>query len=171
MKKLLMTTALAFSMAVTPAMAFYSKNIGDWYVFGFEGTPDDNRACVVQYEWQDGSRFQLIKDLVDGELYIWFKNNQWQISDAPGEYEGMTVVVENADNAKNWPATYSLVNKNTILIRNLQNSVDFIEALAEYDMVYFVMPGNIENAYIDLDNSMAALHAGSECIDASGNFQ
>lgn len=171
MKKLLITTALAFSMVVTPAMAnFYNKNVGDWYVFGFEGTTDNNRACVIQYEWQDGSRFHLIKDLVDDEIYIWFMNIQWQITDEPGEYKGMTVVVENADSAKNWPATYSLVNKNTILIRNLQNSFDFIEAFTEYDMVYFVMPGNIENAYLSLDGSAAALIAGSECIDASGDY-
>ena len=169
MKKLLMTTALAFGLVVTPAMAdFYNKQVGNWLVFGFEGTPDNNRACVIQYEWRDGSRFHLIKDMVDGEAYIWFKNNQWNIGDAPGNYEGMTIIVEGSNGTvKSWNAIYNLMNKNTIIIRNLQNNPDFIEAFSSLSVMKFVMPGDIENVTIPLAGSSAAIIAGSDCINAS----
>ena len=164
-----MSTALALTLTATPALAdFYNKQVGNWFVFGFEGTSDKNRACVIEYGWQDGSRFQLIKDMVDGEVYIWFKNHQWNIADAPGDYEGMTVIIEGSNGTvKSWNATYNLINKNTITIRNLQNNPDFIEAFSALSVMKFVMPGDIENAVIPLDGSSAAIAAGSDCIDAS----
>jgi len=171
MKKFLIAATLACTTLLsTPAAIadFYNKQVGNWLVFGFDGTSDKNRACVMEYQWQDGSTFQLIKDLVDGEVYIWFKNHQWNIGDAPGDYEGMTVIMQGSrGTVQSWNATYNLINKNTITIRNLQNNPDFIQAFAYLAQMNFVMPGDIENAVIPLTGTSAAINAASNCIDVS----
>ena len=171
MKKLLTTTAIALTMAITPVYAnFFGKQVGPWSIFGADGTEQQNRACVMEYQYQDGSRFQLIKDLVDGELYIWFKNHSWNISDAPGDYEGMTVVIKGSrGSVASWPATYSLVNKNTILIRNLNGADDFINAFAYLSEMTFVMPGNIQDALIPLTSTAAGLSTLASCVDVGNS--
>lgn len=175
MKKFLLATTLACStiLSTTAAYAnFFNNQVGPWSIFGAEGTSEQNRACVMEYQWQDGSRFQLIKDLVDGELYIWFKNHSWNIGDAPGDYEGMTVVIKGSrGSVASWPATYSLVNKNTILIRNLNGADAFINAFAYLSEMTFVMPGNIQDALIPLTKTAAGLSNLASCVDASGNSE
>ena len=161
-----MSTALALTMMVTPAMAnFYNDEIGYWSIFGFEGTPTDNKACVLEMVWQDGSRFQLIKDLVDGELYIFLKNNDWNISNPEGVYEfEMVIINENNTEAVSGVMEYILLNKNTIVVRGL-DADGFVPPFTSLDELRFIMPGNIQNAYVDLENSNAAIQSMSKCID------
>jgi hypothetical protein len=170
MKKLLLASALAIStaLAAIPAKAdFFNQNAGPWYIFGFEGTPDNNRACVLQYEWQDGSQFQIVKDLVDGEIYIWFKNHEWNIIDKPGDYTGMSVILQGSrGSVKSWNATYQLLNKNTIAIRNMNDAGDFFDLFAGLSVLRFVMPGDIDNAELSLQGSAAGLRSLVSCIQA-----
>lgn len=166
LKKLMITTALAVSMAVTPALAeFYKKDIGQWEVFGVEKEGNKNKACVVSFLSRDGSAFQLIKDLDDGELYIWIRNHAWDIQQESDEYDGMVVIIEGDDNyVKSWPATYLLINKNTVAIRNINNALDFIVDFSKHKLLKIIMPDNISNIYLDLADSGKAMEALYECV-------
>lgn len=159
---------LLLSSASSTKADFYNDRVDNWVVFGFDGEVDNNRACVMEYKYQDGSKFQLIADLVDGEIYIWFKNHQWNISDAPGEYDGMTILIEGSGGTvRSWDAIYQLSNKNTILIRHLEGNNELIDSIAYLHEMKFIMPGTIENASVPLEGSTRALESMITCLEIS----
>ena len=170
MKKLLLSSVLAAGLFVTQAFAepniFYSGGqSGDWTVFGNAGSSTQNPACVAEVTWDDGSKFQLIKDLKNGEFYIWFQNNEWNIIDPPGNYTFRMNIVNRANQVAGGDMTYQLVNKNTISIRNLD--VDsFVGPFMEMTEIRFIMPGDIGNAFIPLNGSTAATEKLVQCLDA-----
>jgi hypothetical protein len=169
MKKLFASTILAASLFVTPVLAegeiFYDGGVeGAWNIFGNAGSTTQNPACVAEVTWQDGSKFQLIKDLADGELYIWFKNNEWNISDPPGNYPFTMNIVDSRGNVINGELQYELINKNTIAVRKID--VDsFIPPFMSMAEMRFVMPGDIQNAYVTLNGSSGAVDKLLACID------
>ena len=174
MKKLLLSTVLAAGLFVTQAFAepniFYSGGqSGDWTVFGNAGSSTQNPACVAETKWQDGSSMQLIKDLQSGELYIWFQNYEWNIIDPPGNYSFRLNMYNRANQVVGGDLTYTLVNKNTIAIREID--VDsFIPAFMEMSEMRIIMPGDIQPAYIPLNGSTAAVEKLLACLDASKNI-
>ena len=57
--------------ALAEQVFFSAPNLrGNWQVIGTSGDQTLNPACKLIMTWQDGSSFELIKDLADGELYI-----------------------------------------------------------------------------------------------------
>ena len=96
MNKFLSSVAIS-AMFITSAFAegtFYQATSGQWSVTGYNGGPGQaadgshfNTSCLAQTFWDDGSDLQLIQDLVDGELYIVFNNNSWNV-------EGLTTSIE-----------------------------------------------------------------------------
>jgi hypothetical protein len=145
---------------------FYNEKVSDWTVAGYTGDPSVNPSCFVRKDWADGSAFELVKDLEDGELYIWFQNNGWNIIDEPGEYE-MRLNIHYYDgdiNGNNFG--YLLINKNTIVIPQIEVE-SFVTAFHDGTNMVMVMPGDIENAEVSLDKSKYSLELLAECIDKS----
>lgn len=169
MKKFLLATMLSCSLLLTPALAaddiFYDGGVsGSWAVFGNAGSSKQNPACVAEVSWEDGSKLQLIKDLATGEIYIWFQNMEWNIADAPGNYPFRMNIVDNQNNLIGGDMTYELVNKNTISVRGI-DADSFIPPFMTMAEIRFVMPGDIQNAYIPLNGSGGAVEKMLACMD------
>jgi hypothetical protein len=144
---------------------YQGGQVGSWSVFGNSGNTTQNPACVAEVTWDDGSKFQLIKDLKNGEFYIWFQNNEWNIIDPPGNYTFRMNIVNRANQVAGGDMTYQLVNKNTIAVRELD--VDsFVGPFMEMTEIRFIMPGDIGNAFIPLNGSTAAIEKLVQCLDA-----
>ena len=170
---LLTTVTLATPAFAVTGYEFYSNDTTHWHIGGYTGDTDDvagglNPACYAEYAFQDGSSFQLIKDLEDGEVYIWLRNMEWNISDTPGAYSlRMNIVNRRGDiGSASGNYEYELVNKNTVMIRGL-NVDEFIPAFMNSTEVRLVMPGDIPNAYIPLEGSSVATQMIAECIKSS----
>jgi hypothetical protein len=69
--------SLFFTTTAFAQQVFFSTpNLrGNWQVVGDNGTETLHPTCKLIMLWQDGSSFELIKDLTDGELYILMVNN------------------------------------------------------------------------------------------------
>ena len=171
MKKFVSATLAAMlftSSAFAAGKEFYNVDVrpGLYYVKGVTADVDGgsgNPACYAEVNWRDGSRFQLIRDLADGELYIFFRNNTWNIGDAPGTYNLRANFHRNA-NISGLDLQYQLIDKNTIVIRNLRKD-QFLPLFSANQKVTFVMPGTIQNAEFDLTGSSNALTEISKCVD------
>lgn len=154
-------------VAAADVQDFYNNSVGTWHVGGYPGDTTLAPACYAETTWQDGSVFQLIKDLATGELYIWMKNISWNIADAPGEYTlRMNIEHRNSINGGNY--YYNLINKNTITINGLDVN-DFIPSFMDGNKIVMVMPGDIQNAEIGLDGSSQATAMLAECIKQSAS--
>jgi hypothetical protein len=175
MKKFISVTLAAMlftSSAFAAGKQFYNVDVrpGPYYVKGVTADVDGgngNPACYAEINWRDGSQFQLIRDLADGELYIFLRNNTWNISDQAGNaYRLRMNFFNRSGNISGLNFEYNLVNKNTIVIRNIKKD-QFLPLFANNVKALFVMPGNIENAEIDLTGSSRSLEEISKCIDAA----
>ena len=162
--------ALAFTTSVFAGELFYDKPANDkqvWGVFGDKGSDSLNPACVAELGFNDGSYVQIIKDLANGEVYIWLKNNAWEIQDEVNQYYDLELNFTFTDGSVvNVPMQYLLLNKNTIILPQL-NDENFLGALATAKEFKLIMPGTIQNAYIGLDGSTDALTLIGACMDAA----
>lgn len=173
MSKRIVSSIIAMAMFTSSAIAassqFYSVDVrpGSFYVYGVTSdvSKNENPACYAEINWRDGSRFQLIRDLSDGELYVFFRNATWNINDSNGTYDLRANFNRNGSiNGLN--LKYTLVNKNTIVIRNI-NKEQFVPLFSSNSKMTFIMPGTIQNAEFDLTGSSKALSEISKCIDAA----
>lgn len=163
---------LMTSSALAASQTFYNVDVrpGPYYVYGVtaDSEKNDNPACYAEVNWRDGSRFQLIRDLADGELYIFFRNATWNISDPVGNYR-MRINFHNRNGqVSGLNFEYRLINKNTIVIRNIIKE-QFLPLFASNSKAILVMPGSIQNAEFDLTGSSNTLGEISKCVDASRN--
>ena len=173
MKKLVSGTLAAMlftSSAFAASQQFFNVDVrpGPYYVYGVtsNGQNNDNPACYAEINWRDGSRFQLIRDLADGELYIFLRNSTWNISDAPGNYRMRMNFHNRNGQISGLNFEYKLINKNTIVIRNIIKE-QFLPLFSNNTRAVFVMPGSIQNAEIDLTGSTRTLAEISNCVDAA----
>ena len=173
MKKLVSATLAAMlftSSAFAASQQFFNVDVrpGPYYVYGVtsNGQANDNPACYAEINWRDGSRFQLIRDLADGELYIFLRNNTWNITDPPGNYRMRINFQNRSGGISGLNFEYRLINKNTIVIRNIIKE-QFLPLFANNSKAVFVMPGSIQNAEIDLTGSSRTLSEISNCVDAA----
>jgi len=173
MKKLVSGTLAAMlftSSAFAASQQFFNVDVqpGPYYVFGVTANAEknDNPACYAEINWRDGSRFQLIRDLADGELYIFLRNNAWNISDSPGNYSMRINFLSRSGQTTGLNFEYRLINKNTIVIRNIIKE-KFLPLFANNTRAIMVMPGSIQNAEIDLTGSSRTLTEISNCVDAA----
>ena len=167
----IIATTIALSTSVVAAESgyeFYSNQSQNWYIGGYSGDSTTNPACYTEFSFQDGSSFQLVKDLKDGEVYIFFRNMQWNIIDDPGQYSLRMNLTTSGGNIN--PASgeyyFQLINKNTVSINQL-NADEFIPGFMNSAEIGLIMPGDIENAYIPLDGSSRATELLADCIDKS----
>lgn len=173
MRKFVSATLAAMlftSSAFAAGREFYKVDVrpGPYYVKGVTADIDGgsgNPACYAEVNYRDGSRFQLIRDLADGELYIFLRNNTWNIGDVPGTYNLRANFYRTA-NISGLDLQYHLVDKNTIVIRNIRKD-QFLPLFSANQKVIFVMPGTIQNAEFDLTGSSNALTEISKCVDAA----
>ena len=173
MKSLLLGTIFAVTTAFgASADNFYERETGNWFVFGDYGDEELNPACVVSYVWQDGSEFQLIYDLYNRSLDIWFENFEWDIADAPGFFYNMNmVIVGRGNNLISGEMEYLLEDKNSITIYGIEPPGTFVEAFAGLNELRFIMPGNIPNAYLDLQGSRNATQLFLDCINIGDSIE
>lgn len=165
MFKKLFIAVLVSLFTVSTAHAFYDKSIpGGWRVLGDPGSETQNPGCALILTYDDGSEIQLIRDLKDGELFIWFKNNEWNISDEIEKQYPMRINFYNSrGDVIGGEFQYVLVNKSTIVIRGL-NIDSFVPVFMEMKTMRFVMEGTIQNANITLDGTREGIGYLAECI-------
>jgi hypothetical protein len=170
MKNFLLGAVFSVIAAVSPASAqteyFHESYTGPWVIFGDSGDADRTPACVVQYDWKDGSYFQLVLDMHTLELFILFENFEWNIKDAPGEYS-LNMVILNDEELVSGKLGFILEDKNSIYIPGIQHE-SFINAFMSLDELRFIMPGDTSNAYLNLEGSREAIEHFFECV-ATGN--
>ena len=118
MKRLFASAACAalllFLSTACSAEIFFKQNEKLWTVYGVQNEVNKNPACIAQQSWKDGSSIQLVKDLTDGELYIAFINNQWQITDPPGKYNMQVTMYTGVEVTSTLTFEYTLIPKNQI---------------------------------------------------------
>lgn len=168
-KTLILCVTLLLTTSAYAVDYFFEKTIGYWSVVGHPGDSSSNLnpACVSATRWDDGSYINIIQDLKDGELWMEFKNNEWNVEGPYGQDAGqqqLTLNMFKGRSVSSWNVNFLLVNKNTIHIHGLTSK--FIEAFAEYDMMRIIPPGTILNAEVRLQNSRAATTLMGECIKA-----
>jgi len=164
---------VSLAMFATSAYAgesFFSFDVrsGPFMVYGVAGetNPRNNPACYAEVTWRDGSKFQLIRDLDDGELYIFVRNNTWNVTDAPGIYNVRINFEKYGSIINGLNFQYNLLNKNTIVIRNIKKET-FLPLFSNGNKMIFVMPGSIQNAEVSLEGSTRALTEIANCVDRS----
>lgn len=168
MKKFVVAAVTALSLVASHATAaetFFSTKVGQWTVFGNHKDGQKNPVCLAETTWKDGSKFQLIKDLTDGELYVWFQNLQWNIGDEVGKTYRMKMTAYSRNDAVSGDFEFLLVNKNTIVIPALQKG-DFAEVFMVANKMMFYMPGTISNAELPLWDSKNAAATIARCIES-----
>lgn len=169
MKKFLLASVFSI-VAATSAFAddlFYSNFAGQWQISGSPGDEVLNPSCSANFHYNDGSEFRLIKDLDDDELYIFFKNTDWNIRDMTGEvYSVRLNFLGSRGTVTGGIMPYVLLNKNSIHIRNISGKA-FIPDFAALSRLQFVMPGTIQNTTITLNSSNQAVNALVECYNVA----
>ncbi len=172
MKKLFTAVVAIFFMATTSFAAddlFYKNTSGQWDVFGHPGNSTLNPACVMQTNWNDRSKLLIIQDLADGELCIHFTNNNWNVK---GPYQSNHELVLNFYKGNgtyaSLKASFTLTNKNSIVIRGIKHEV-FLDPFTESDRMVFVMPGDVPNVTVGLRGTMNVIDYVKECMLASKN--
>lgn len=169
-RQVLFAAATCFVSTVAIAQDyFYSQNISGWNISGIPQVGELHPVCRANKNFDDGSQFSVIKDLADGELYMFLQNMGWNISDAPGVYT-LRMNFHKGSRITGSNIQFELLNKNTIRIRNL-NSDRFINDFMDYSKLVFVMPGTINNAEILLNGSTNATVALSDCVKNSKNMK
>lgn len=181
MKKVLMSTIAAVAMFVSssaviaqPEFFRYDVTNSPWMVYGVLGDKANrqNPACYGEIMWRDGSRLQLIRDLEDGELYIVFTNNEWNIGDATGSDKVYTARVNfrsSRGDVSGMNFDYHLISKNKIVIRGIVKE-KFVNLFMDNSKMVFVMPGNIQNAEVDLTGSSRVMQQIAQCIMNSNSI-
>lgn len=178
-RKMLLTTT-ACAMMATSAMAqvqnFYEDSVGYWSIWGHPGDASQNlnKACITSTTWDDGSQFMLIQDLADGELLIEMTNNDWNILGPYGEEAGQLELTLNmykgTKSVISQTAYFTLVDKNTIQVRGIDYK-KFLPGFMGKDRLVFIMPGEILNAEIALENSSKAIQSMTKCIETGEHVE
>ncbi len=162
MKIILTLIAMVFSTNVAMAQNFYNNKSRDWTVTGIPQKGQLHPVCSANYFWNDGSEFMFIVDLVDGELYMLFINNQWSIGDETNKLYNFRINVYSDGQIRGFNGEYELISKNTIRVRSLKG--EMLVLFAEADEFRFVMPGSITNARVVLNGTRGAVEMLKECV-------
>lgn len=152
--------------SIAQSQNFYYKEMNHWIVEGVPNTKENNASCYTETRWSDGSRFQLIKNLVTGELYIWVQSMSWNMSDDPGSTFVARVNTHGRNGVIGGDLTYMVINKNTIVIPQIQAD-GFIQPFMSQNEMHIIMPGTVQNFALSLKGSTTAIQSMSDCIDAS----
>lgn len=178
-QKTLLTTILVLFFGTTSSLAndtdtknfFTQKVTKTWAVYGgYYDSKGDKPSCFAQFDWDDGSFFQIHKDLIDGEIFFFFKNYVWDIADPKGpdhqysmkviytkKYRGNIEVVDKGDMA------FYLSSKNSIFAPGLYSD-RLLANLLVADTLTLIPDGDIPNAKIAIGRMEPVLEALSKCV-------
>lgn len=150
---------------------FYLENAEQWLVAGVPSNGQNNPRCIAHLSFQDGSSFEIVKDLKDSEFYFLESNIDWNFSETtgtPGKLQ-MNFYLANHKFNKGGVANFVILDKNTIVFPEL-NVTQTLPLIMESDEVDFVMSGTAANSKVPLLGSAAAMVKLAACINASKNF-
>ncbi len=169
MVKLLTGICLALGLMVSEARSdnFFVSQLKGWTVHGNEGTDKINPGCNMRQTYVDGSFFNIVKDLADGELYFVIKNVAWNFKYKPGSAQkfGLLIRAGEQELLKLPEASFVVIDKNTLVLPELTE--EFIQAVAVEGSLIVLMPKGIDSPDIPLDGAVVALKAMVECITKS----
>lgn len=173
MKKLFTIVVAIFFMATTSFAAdnfFYKNSSGQWDVFGHAGNSTLNPACVMQTNWNDGSKLLVIQDLSDGELYIHFSHKKWNVKGPYNKNYQLTLRFIDSRNILNLKAEFTLTNSDSIVIRGIKHEV-FLDPFVVSDTMVFVMPGDVPDVSVGLRGTRNIFDYVKECMRESQNVK
>lgn len=160
----LLASLLFTTTALAQQVFFSASNLrGNWQVVGNNGNETLHPVCKLVMIWQDGSSFELIKDLADDELYILMVNNSWSINDSPNTRANARLNFQSGNTISGGSATFELLNKNTIRFRGLLAD-RFLPDFVSAQKLIIVMPGSVPNAEVNLTGTSNGIDVLSNCI-------
>jgi hypothetical protein len=147
---------------------FYEKKIDDfWYVGGNLNTTR-NSACFAHVEFKDGSNAEIIRDLVDGELYLRVQNMSWNLEAGVDDKMKLRLNMHRGNAVVNGGTLdWAIVDKTTIIMGDI-GIKEFMDGLWKSDTIRLIMPGNTSNAAIYIGRSHDVINALAECIKKFG---
>jgi len=169
-----------FIFAAAPSLAddkpdtknFFTKKVTEtWTVYGgYYDAKGEKPTCFAQRDWDDGSFFQIHKDLSDGEIFFFLKNYVWDIGDPKGpdhrynmkiiytkRYKRGTDIVDKGEMA------FYLSSKNSIFVPGL-SSDRLLTSLLKSDTITLIPEGDVPNAKIAIGRMAPVLETLSNCI-------
>ena len=174
MKKTLLASVAALGIMATSASAidyWFEKSVGHWEIFGHPGDPENNLnpGCILQTKWEDGSYMLLIQDLSSGEMLIEFTNNDWNVAGPYGSDNVLDLTMNmygRRGGVQSYNVKFFLIDKNTIQIRGIDYKT-FLPSFMNYNKMVLIMPGDIQNSEVPLENSTNAVNIMGQCLDAA----
>jgi len=169
MVKVVTGICLALGLMVSEARSdnFFVSELKGWTVYGNEGTDTINPGCNMRQTYEDGSFFNIVKDLTDGELYFVIKNMAWNFKLKPGSAQkfGLLIRAGEQELLTLPEAMFIVIDKNTLALPDLPE--EFIRAVAVEGSLIVLMPKDVQSPDLPLDGAVAALKAMVECITKS----
>lgn len=149
---------------------FYNAHISEhWELFGsIKKDTGEKPTCYAIAKWDDGSQFMLTKDLSNGEFFIWFNNLQWNmLADDFGKHLFMRLNMRDGRGRITYGADFGfeIENKNTIYIPNIWIR-EFLTGFVVSKFMYFVLPGQIDNARVLIEDPPKVLQELAGCSRA-----
>jgi hypothetical protein len=143
---------------------FYNKPIDkSWYVGGVVKS-DSNSECYAHLDIKDGSSYELVRDLVDSELYLRIRNMSWNLQRGADDKLNLRLniqrgksVIDGADFG------WSILNKNTIVIPRI-HATSFMDALWKGDIISVIMPGDTQSTAMYFEKPRDLIRAMAECV-------
>jgi hypothetical protein len=162
----LLSVALSTSVgAQQEAERFFEITRNGWITHGRYAFEKDNPHCVTSKWFEDGSAFTVVRDLADQEIYITVRNVKWEFTQPKGTPDTLNMNAHKKGKFyKGLRLTGHLVNKNTIILRNMP--FEFLTIFEEANTLDLIMPGDDANARVDLSGSGDALTQLNRCLKA-----
>jgi hypothetical protein len=161
----LLATVISVSASHAQEVFYPERSYGQWTVYGYveegQGSPD----CTAETVWPDGSSLQVTYSTFHDELFIWFRNNDWNILDSlDREYTGVLAFTNSRGGiTSQFSFDYILLSHNEIVLPNLYVG-NFLNRFAESHEMVLDMPGSIQTAYAGLTGTRVAVNELDRCV-------
>lgn len=161
----LLASVISVSASHAQEVFYPERSYGQWTVYGYveeaQGSPD----CTAETIWPDGSSLQVTYSTFHDELFIWFRNNDWNIRDQlDREYMGRMAFTNSRGRVTNqFDFDYILLSPNEIAVPNLYVG-NFLNRFAESQELILDMPGNIQTARAGLTGTRVAVNELDRCV-------
>jgi hypothetical protein len=162
----LLLSAFCIKALSAEETTFYQKETDKfWAVFGGADADTGQVTCYGRATKKDGSFIQIHRSLVDGEVWAFVHDTEWEIQGPDqgslrwnffnGRKDGL-IAGANFD--------YVLKDKNTILIPRIEPK-NFSEALWNSRYFTLVMPGNVANLSLSFESKGGSMLTSlAECV-------
>lgn len=183
MKKFIFAVIAALTIA-SPALAdevFFPKQtiFRGWSIIGLTRSDFSNdKYCSARldYSENDGSAAEITKNIDTGELYIWVRNTDWNITGAPVKSEAILTAFKSGKSIKSGTMEIDIKNKNSVIVPRLEGK-ELTDVLWDGDAIRIVMPNNISNIWIKFGGKVRNRPVGQailaffvECLKSGKNF-